>query len=432
MPKGKTGLVLSGGGGRGAYQIGVWQALREKDIQISVVTGTSVGALNGALIAQGDYEKAVNIWAEITSKKIMDFEPKGDVFTKKGQFQITKAVAEKAIREKCIDQTPLKKLIQTHLLPEKIISSKIDFGLTAATYPALRPVRLFADEIAPEKLVDYLMASSACFPFFKPYSFDGNSYIDGGYIDYIPISLALSKKPNAIIAVDLKAPGFRRPVFRSDVPVTWIEPKSDLGFLLLFDADYARVNIRRGYLDTKRAFGDHIGGSYSFEKGSFSELHQRFQRVMQSLLQRYFPGKGMGDEAVRKRLIRLALRVLLTKSDKKTIEHNPAVACAEVVASVFRFSPLEVYTEKSFTDKLFAELAMLPSWDIEKIEDLPAFLQNITDERILAKLFYSVLCQDQENNRRNSKASVLAALAPGAFLAGFFCYLLRPEQKNFQ
>ena len=243
MPKGKTGLVLSGGGGRGAYQIGVWQALREKDIQISVVTGTSVGALNGALVAQGDYETAVNIWAEITSKKIMDFEPKGDVFTKKGQFQITKAVAEKAIREKCIDQTPLKKLIETHLLPEKIISSKIDFGLTAATYPALRPVRLFADEIAPEKLVDYLMASSACFPFFKPYSFDGNSYIDGGYIDYIPISLALSKKPNAIIAVDLKAPGFRRPVFRSDVPVTWIESKSDLGFLLLFDADYARVNI---------------------------------------------------------------------------------------------------------------------------------------------------------------------------------------------
>lgn len=39
----KTGLVLGGGGSRGAYEIGVWQALRELGIGIDVVTGTSVG-----------------------------------------------------------------------------------------------------------------------------------------------------------------------------------------------------------------------------------------------------------------------------------------------------------------------------------------------------------------------------------------------------
>ncbi len=47
-----TGLVLGGGGARGAYQIGVWKALLEKNIQFEVITGTSVGGLNGALIAQ--------------------------------------------------------------------------------------------------------------------------------------------------------------------------------------------------------------------------------------------------------------------------------------------------------------------------------------------------------------------------------------------
>ncbi len=44
------GLVLDGGGARGAYQIGAWTALAEAGMKFSAVAGTSVGALNGALI----------------------------------------------------------------------------------------------------------------------------------------------------------------------------------------------------------------------------------------------------------------------------------------------------------------------------------------------------------------------------------------------
>ena len=47
------GLVLDGGGARGAYQIGAWKALKEAGVKISAVAGTSVGALNGALIWKG-------------------------------------------------------------------------------------------------------------------------------------------------------------------------------------------------------------------------------------------------------------------------------------------------------------------------------------------------------------------------------------------
>ena len=57
-------LVLSGGGAKGAYQIGVWKALDEYHVseRISVVSGTSVGSLNAALFAAGDYEAARNLW----------------------------------------------------------------------------------------------------------------------------------------------------------------------------------------------------------------------------------------------------------------------------------------------------------------------------------------------------------------------------------
>ena len=51
-------LVLSGGGAKGSYQIGVWKALRELNIHFDIITGTSSGALNGALMTQNSYHKA--------------------------------------------------------------------------------------------------------------------------------------------------------------------------------------------------------------------------------------------------------------------------------------------------------------------------------------------------------------------------------------
>ena len=60
------GIVLEGGGARGAYQIGVWKALREAGMKIKGVAGTSVGALNGALICMDDLGKAEEIWGNMT------------------------------------------------------------------------------------------------------------------------------------------------------------------------------------------------------------------------------------------------------------------------------------------------------------------------------------------------------------------------------
>lgn len=58
------GLVLAGGGGKGAYQIGVWKYLHEcgLDRYVCAVSGTSVGSLNAALFASGDFQRAENLW----------------------------------------------------------------------------------------------------------------------------------------------------------------------------------------------------------------------------------------------------------------------------------------------------------------------------------------------------------------------------------
>ena len=67
----KRALVLAGGGSRGAYQIGVWKALRELGITFDIVTGSSVGALNGALMVQGDFEAGLQLWENISPGDVM-------------------------------------------------------------------------------------------------------------------------------------------------------------------------------------------------------------------------------------------------------------------------------------------------------------------------------------------------------------------------
>ena len=68
------GIVLEGGGARGAYQVGAWKALKEAGISIKGISGASVGALNGALMCMDDLEKAEYIWENITYSKVMDVE----------------------------------------------------------------------------------------------------------------------------------------------------------------------------------------------------------------------------------------------------------------------------------------------------------------------------------------------------------------------
>ena len=58
-------LVLSGGGAKGSYQIGAWKALKKLHIKFDIVTGTSVGALNGAMVTQNSYRRAISLWKKI-------------------------------------------------------------------------------------------------------------------------------------------------------------------------------------------------------------------------------------------------------------------------------------------------------------------------------------------------------------------------------
>ena len=69
----KIGLVLAGGGGKGAYELGVWKALKQLNLTkyISVFSGTSIGAFNSVLFAMDEMKKADELWEKVTMDKLV-------------------------------------------------------------------------------------------------------------------------------------------------------------------------------------------------------------------------------------------------------------------------------------------------------------------------------------------------------------------------
>lgn len=126
------GLVLDGGGARGAYQIGAWKALREAGVKIEAVAGTSVGALNGALICMGDLEKAEKIWREMTFSTVMDVDDEEMEGWFSGQTSvrdILKTLWEK-VKDGGVDITPLRNLIHQVIDEEQIRNCGKEFCLS--------------------------------------------------------------------------------------------------------------------------------------------------------------------------------------------------------------------------------------------------------------------------------------------------------------
>lgn len=70
--RGLVGLVLGGGGAKGAYEIGCWRALRECGLsRFGAVAGTSVGALNAVLVAQDDFDRAEALWRDMRAGRVL-------------------------------------------------------------------------------------------------------------------------------------------------------------------------------------------------------------------------------------------------------------------------------------------------------------------------------------------------------------------------
>ena len=281
----KTALVLSGGGSRGAYEIGVWKALRELDIRLDIITGTSVGSINGAMIAQGDLELTEKLWKQLETEMVFDIDDAGSENKDQSRYEIAGIPAAEALayaKEIVLGggagSSGLRKLLNEYIDENAVRSSGADYGLVATSYPDFRGSYLFLEDIPVGQLADYIMASASCFPAVQKCIIGDRKYIDGGYRDNMPVEMAMQKGASSIIAVDLQAAGtIRKDTLENAREVCdefhLIRSLHDLGNFLVFDQKNTSRIMKLGYLDTMKEFDRLDGIKYTFRKGVFTE-HQ--------------------------------------------------------------------------------------------------------------------------------------------------------------
>lgn len=288
----KTAIVLSGGGAKGAYQIGFWKAIRELKINYDIVCGTSIGALNGAFMVQGNYTDAFKLWYFMDYKKVINDKIEGSYYDSKTRKKIILKYAKGVIKGG-LNVPGLEKIVSDNLNYDLFYNSNVDYGLVTVKFPKIKPVMLTKNEIPKELLKDYLLASAACFPAFKMKKINNETYIDGGYYDNMPIDLAINMGADNIICVDLRAPGKTKKIVNKNIPIKIISSKNEIGNFLALEKDQARRSMRLGYNDTMKAFNKLDGTYYTFKKDSLNRNYKRIYERYINNLNCYFKDKNI-------------------------------------------------------------------------------------------------------------------------------------------
>ena len=260
----KTGLVFAGGGGKGAYQIGVWKALKEFGIEnsIQVISGTSIGALNAALFIQGDYDIAEDVWIKISQDKVLSINPE------RVMANIAKlGLAHDSVYRWLVDMKSygfftrdgLLEIIDENLNLDDISNSNI-VSYATCFEKLKRKVKYFnLNGIEKEKMTDILLASSALPLIFDSVKIDGTEYTDGGFrflaqkADNVPVQPVYDEGCNLIIVVHLDRNYVLDANKFSDAQLVEIIPQEYQGGCisgtLNFTVEGAKRRIDQGYKD---------------------------------------------------------------------------------------------------------------------------------------------------------------------------------------
>ena len=255
MKNGKRGVVLSGGGTKGAYEIGVWRALAELSIDYQIVTGTSIGSINGAMMAMGDLEKAEQVWHNMVMGDLMQAPGREKSVLRSvidGIFP-SREVRRKKLIEGAVDNSPFPKFVEDNIDEEKVRASEVDYGLVTVRARDRKPFLLPKAEIPQGQLKEYIIASSSVYPVFPMHRIGGEFFIDGMYYDNLPIELAVSMGATELIVVDLHQKP-QHPEYAGRANVIYLTPSEDPGGILAFDRKKIGENMEMGYRDTIRKF----------------------------------------------------------------------------------------------------------------------------------------------------------------------------------
>ena len=274
----KYGLVLAGGGAKGSYQLGAWQAMKELGIKFSTVIGVSIGSINGALIAADSFESAKTLWESASVDKGVKITE--ELRDPENLFSLRNfpALFKEIVRNGGIDASPTKELIAPFIDEEKVRKSDVRFGMVTFHLSDFTPLEIFVDKIPEGQLVDYLLASSKV-PGVSKIGPEGERYLDGGVYDNAPMNMLIRNGYNRLIVVDIssmKGIGHKNDINCAEM--IYIRPfdVEDLGAAFDFSKEMLEKRMKMGYLDARKAFGYLSGIRYYFEGDTMREMAEEY------------------------------------------------------------------------------------------------------------------------------------------------------------
>ena len=367
------GVVLEGGGAKGAYQIGVWKALREAGVNIKGISGTSVGAINGALMCMGDLKKAEHIWENISYSKIMDVD---DTLMKEffdGILTLRETVNLffQKVKEGGMDITPLKKLIEDSIDVNEISHSPVEFYLKTFSLDEMKELDVDVRQLDPALIPDMLLASAYIFPVFKNEKLHGKTYMDGGIIDNVPLDCLVKREYKDILLIRIFGIGRYKPVKIPDgTTVTTIEPRVDLGNIIDFDSEKSKRNMVIGYFDGLRAVYGLGGRIYYLDE---QEEETDYLMYLASLRNE----KESLRKFIEKELPKIASELRLTDWDYREL----CLSVLEATAKLCRVPKYRVYTVKDLLREIKKRVETL-----ENTESFPDFAQRVINVTVSSNL----------------------------------------------
>lgn len=265
------GLCLGGGGGKGAYQIGVYKALSEYGYldKITAISGASIGALNALLFAMKDYELAEKCWDEIDMHTVFSsdidllFNDKPGIMSRKEMLELV---------DKYID---FNKFYTCGIDVYAAVTYK-DRDINKSRY-------IHLNEYEKEQIKTVITASSAIPLVYESVTFEGMELSDGGLSDNIPVAPLYDSKGLKSIIVCGLSKGSRKDLSRyRDAEFMEIYPSIGLGNTLEgtlnFTKDAIKFRKLLGYKDAIRAIkvyekdSNYINNLAMYEQNDIAEI----------------------------------------------------------------------------------------------------------------------------------------------------------------
>ncbi len=422
----KRALVLGGGGSKGAYEIGVWKALNELDIHFDIVTGTSIGAMIGAMYVQQQYDRCAEFWSNLSIDDIILNGVNLDVdielmMSQKGKY---KSFLKSYIQNKGADISPFIDKLKKYFDAELFFQSHIDYGCMCVNFTKKKHQPILKRDMNPENALDYIIASASCFPAFPMKEINNEKFIDGGYYDNVPIKLAKSMGAEEIIAVDLKAVG-KKKIHHPMKNLIYIEPQVSLGSFLLFDQTLIQRNMILGYQDTMKKFHRYIGSIYTFPYNDLAAIlifEEKIQKQLEDI-------DSLMDRKFMHRITKKVFHHQIVEQFAKFQEYDFSfLRMLELTAQIFEledailwnfneFLKQIVYHANTYTSSL--ELVINDHYDLKRIA------QSVKDQRnkeVICSIYYYMKKADASNRK---ELEAMALVMNESFVMAYLLFALQ-------